>query len=103
MPSVDGVLAAITTILHIHHRHHLAFHIIGISCRHLSFLHQLEQGGLNATPADISTHTIAATAGKLVDFIDINNAILRQLHITLCFLNQFPNKVVNIAADITCL
>ena len=100
MPRVNGVLATITTILHIHHRHHLAFHIIGVSSRHLRFLHQLKQGGLNAAPADISPHAITAATGKLVDFIDINNAILRQFHIPLRFLNQFPNKIINIATDI---
>ena len=45
---------------------------------------------------------ILTLLADLIDFINIDNAILRTFNIIICCLNQFQKNILDIFADITC-
>ena len=66
----------------------------------IGLLHGLEQCTLYAGTGYIGTDQIA-TGGDFVNFIDVDNAVLRKFNIVVRFSNQIPHKILDIAADIT--
>ena len=101
MAGIDGVFATVFSILEIHHRHHLAFHVVRVFCCNLSFLHQLQQRGLNTPTTDITPHGISSTACQLINFIDVNDSIFSEIKVAISFLHQLSHQVIHITADVS--
>src|SRR5207253_11097564 len=61
--------------------------------------HQFQEGGLNAATAYVAPAYIG-TRRDLVDFVDIDDAILGKLNVPIGLLHQISNKIFNISTYI---
>ena len=72
---------------------------LGGARRHFGLLHQLQQVRLHAAPADIPARMVAG-GGDLVDFVNVNDAVLRPRHVAVRQPHQVAHHVLDIAADV---
>jgi hypothetical protein len=77
--------------LELHGSLNLGLEIIPTAERDIRLLHELEQSGLHAASTDISTADIRGR-GNFVDFVDVDDAILRKRDVAISFLDEFANK-----------
>ncbi len=100
MPRVDRLLLHLAaTLLEFHRRLELRLQIGLAAKRHFGFLHQLEEIGLHTTTAHVAAHADRRT-GQLIDLIEINDAILRDVLIALGLRDKIAHKVFNVAANV---
>ena len=64
---------------------------------------ELQQRLLNAFPTDVACNRrILAFSGNFIDFIDVDDTVLRALNVVICGLNQAEQDVFNVFADVAC-
>jgi len=78
------------SLCEVHHRLDLAGNILGRTRRHLGLFHQFEQVGLHPATAHIAARH-AGRSGNLVDFVNVDNAILRARDITVGKAYELPH------------
>ena len=77
----------------------LRLQIVRAPQRHLRIFHQLQERRLHATSADVATNQISGRR-DLVDFIDVDNAELRERDITIRLVHELADKIFHITTDV---
>ncbi len=96
---VDGGGGFLTPLSEVHHGLNLAGDIVRGPRRHLGFLHQLEEIGLNSAPAHVPSGRIGG-GGNLVDLIDVDDPVLRARHIAPGQAHEIAHHVLDIRAHV---
>lgn len=100
VPCIDGSATRPSRALQFHHRLHLRRDVILPLEVHIGFLHQFEQVDLDSASGNIAASGGAGSGRDLIDFVDVDDAELRKLDITVGRFGQIPNEVLNVAPDI---
>ena len=96
---VDGAGRFAAALGEIHHRLDLAGDVAGRAGRHLGFLHELEQVGLHAAPADVAArHT--SGGGDLVNLVNVDDAVLGAGDVAIGQAQQVAHHVFDVAAHV---
>ena len=66
---------------------------------YFGFLHELEQVDLDAATGNILP-SLRGCGSDLVDFVDVNDPMLSQLHVPVGHLDQVPHDVLDVVADV---
>jgi len=67
---------------------------------HFGLFHGFEQSPLHPAPGDVRSPE-TARSGDLVNFIDINDAVLGHLQVIVRGVHQVPHQVFHVPADVT--
>ena len=67
--------------------------------RDFGFLHEFQEIGLHSAPADIAPGKLAGR-GDLVDFVNVNDAVLGALDIPIRASNQIPHQILDVTSHI---
>ena len=96
------LLSASAAALQIHHRLNLPSDIVRRARGNFGLLHQLQQVGLHAATAHVATAG-SGRRGNLVDLVDVDDAVLRALHVAIGATHQFAHEIFHVAADVASL
>ena len=66
----------------------------------VGLLHELEQIDLHAAAGDVAADGVAGAGGDLVDFVDVDDAILGQFDVAVGELHEVAHEVLDVAADV---
>ena len=97
---VDGVAAFFAAHLAFEHGLNLSGEVLLGAGGNFGFLHELEEVCLHAAAADVAGG-VAGGTGDFIDFVDINDAVLGALDVTIGAADEFANEIFDIAADVT--
>ena len=86
--------------VHRHHGNHAVLTVRAYRHLYLRALQHLQQLLLNGLTADIASGHLLFLC-DLVNLVDVNNAVLRLLHIVIRCREKFSYNTLNIIADIT--
>ena len=100
MAGVDDRAVDLSFGLKFHRRLKLRSQIERSAQADLGFLHQLQQAALNAAAAHIPSQHIR-WRGDLVDFVEVDDAVFRQLDVAIRLMDQFAHEIFHVAADVS--
>ena len=100
VPRVDRFRLGRSAAAHRGHRAlQLARHVVRRHHRHVAVLHQLEEIRLHAASGDIAPRARLARR-QLVHLVEIDDAVLRALHIAARAPDEIAHEIIDVAADI---
>ena len=99
MARVDGFAGDLAAFLEFERGLDLRLQVVAAAQGDIGFLHEFQEGRLDAAPAHIATGDFAR-GGDFIDLVDVNDAVLREGHIAVGLLHQLAHEIIDIAADI---
>ena len=98
MSRVEGLLTGLAGLLEIHHGLHLAQQVRLALQVDIGFLHQFEE--IDLYPSSGYIPSAFDLVGDLVDFVNVDDAVLSQFSIAVGVLHEIANEVVHVAPNV---
>ena len=97
---VEGALAGFAAALEFEHGLHLADEV-GLALEvDVGFLHKFEEVDLDASSGDVTTAVGGGAAGDFVDFVDVHDAVLGEVGVSIGGFDEVADDVVDVEANI---
>jgi hypothetical protein len=95
---VDHALSLLSAA-HLHQLLELSADVVGAASGDLGLLEELQKPGLHAATAHVAAHEVGR-ACDLVDLVEEDDAVLRQLNVAVRHANQLPHEVVDVPTHV---
>ena len=100
VPGIEGALLLLAGAAVVLDGLDLGDRVVGHLQVHFGLFHGFEQGPLHPGAGDVRPAPGVRRGGDLVDFVDIDDAVLGQFQVIAGGVNQVPHQVFHVAAHV---